>query len=234
MSTSTYAFSIPSDLADRVATNAKRLKEDTDDFKELYRDLCVHWGGPTWHKSQFEKIFRHIRSEITPIMEAAGHQRQYIRSFCCGAENCLITDAPFKFYKRSPETLFAAKKIVDQDNSDRKTEDKWRHAFVQIEKQKRELEQGRRSGVKTSLMDFPLRDDGEDTVTYRCRVLQRIKSFMESGEARQDLDGDDHTAAALESIYSIACKALDRQEKMSQQTQKSAARSSPEGFRWLV
>lgn len=211
---------ITSALAEEVARLADKLRGDAEEFKEMYRRLCVHWGGENWQKSQFERIFRHVRNEIIPIMVSRGVEKQFARSFCSGAENCLITGAPFKFRSKSPEALYTAKKIVDADRTDVSVTKKWEAALSKVakdkrdEKARREVETGQRSAVHNSLLDLPHPNPGEDPVAFRLRYLNNLIAFSESGAVAAFLDGEDETANAVQDIAERARKAVQRHDKV--------------------
>jgi hypothetical protein len=81
---------IPRELAERVRTDVQRLKEGQDKFLQTYKQLCVHYGGPEWHKDEIEGVFHQVRKEIIPIMEQAGMEPKAVPALCAWAANLVM------------------------------------------------------------------------------------------------------------------------------------------------
>jgi hypothetical protein len=197
---------------------AKRFKAGVDDFKENYRKLCEKFAGVDWQRCNFQNLFRHIHDQIVPIWVEAGHEKKIVEALCSGAESCLVTGAPFKFYRRSPEKL--AKAALMLSTVEKASLERWEQAFVKIAKDKQiakeegKLRLGLTNGIRQSLHDLPLKDKNEDPIAYRVRVLYTLKAFLTADVSRSDLlCGEDDTAIALDNILGIVLKTLERREK---------------------
>jgi hypothetical protein len=81
---------IPKDLAEQVRTEGRRLKEEQERFLQIYKQLCIHCGGPEWQKAQIEVVFHHVRSEVIPILEQVGMDDKSVQALCSWAEKLLL------------------------------------------------------------------------------------------------------------------------------------------------
>ncbi len=81
---------IPKELADQVRTEVEHLKEEQEKFLQTYRRLCVHHGGPDWHKEEIEVVVHRVRREVIPIMEQAGMEHAAVQALCAWAEKMLL------------------------------------------------------------------------------------------------------------------------------------------------
>jgi hypothetical protein len=81
---------IAQELTDQLRTEIKRLKESQDKFVPIYKQLCVHHGGPNWQKQEIEMVFHRVRGEVIPIMQQAGLDPKSSQALCSWAEKLLM------------------------------------------------------------------------------------------------------------------------------------------------
>jgi hypothetical protein len=196
---------------------AKHIKDGQGMFLEVYRRACIYFGSEDWIKSNYEQIFLHVRKQITPKLrqEPICWDTADITKHCSGAERCLMTGAPWKFYSTNPKTLKAAHQIVKEDNRPGVSiKTKWDNAISRVQKEASEArarakeEDRLLNSTQEALISLPMRSPGEDAIAFRVRVIERIKMYMETPAVRDDLKGDDMTATVLKKIHRAAVKAL--------------------------
>jgi hypothetical protein len=81
---------IPEELAEQVRAEVKQLKQVQDQFLQTYKQLCAHFGGPEWRKTE-EMVFHRVRREVIPSMEQAGLDPKAIQALCSWAEGLAVS-----------------------------------------------------------------------------------------------------------------------------------------------
>jgi hypothetical protein len=81
---------IPKELAEQMRSEVQRLKEVGDEFLHTWKELCAHFGGPSWHRAEIEMVFHRVRKEVIPIMEQAGMEPGAVQALCAWAEKVVM------------------------------------------------------------------------------------------------------------------------------------------------
>lgn len=82
---------IPKPLADQVHSQLMRFKAAQDEFLQTYQHLCARHGGLERQpdNSDCETVFGRVRTEVIPIMEQVGLDKQAVQRLCAWAEGQL-------------------------------------------------------------------------------------------------------------------------------------------------
>jgi hypothetical protein len=79
------------ELAEQVRAELRSLKEAGDKFLETYKQICIHCGGPEWHREEIETVSHHVRREVIPIMEQVGMDHKAVQALCSWAERHVMS-----------------------------------------------------------------------------------------------------------------------------------------------
>jgi hypothetical protein len=85
---------VPQELAEQLRAGVKTLKQGQEKFLQIYKQLCLHYGGPQWHQKDVETVFYNVRREIIPLMEQAGMDRNSVQALCAWAAKLAVEQQP--------------------------------------------------------------------------------------------------------------------------------------------